>query len=106
MFAAAKSAELASDDLVPYWVLDGDVKVERRVPMFSMSREAELFDWLKRSLTVYRLAFGQPRQDDLLAYLGDLCEGTIDPEMLRRLQITLEPTMLKADITPVAGDLD
>ncbi len=36
---------------------------------------------LQRSVALYRLAFGQPRQDDLLAYLS----GQIDPADFERL---------------------
>jgi hypothetical protein len=48
--------------------------------------------WLKRSLTVYRLAFGQPRQDDLLEYLQTLIGAGMDGSMLSDLQIRLEPS--------------
>jgi hypothetical protein len=46
---------------------------------------------LKRSLTVYRLAFGQPRQEDLLEYLHSLLGTDIAAEDLAELQIRLEP---------------
>ena len=58
--------------LIPYWIYEGSVRVERRVPMLPFSREVTRLAWLKRSLTVYRSAFGQPRQDDLLDYLQTL----------------------------------
>jgi hypothetical protein len=48
-------------DMIPYWIYEGRVRVERRVPMLPFSREVTRLAWLKRSLTVYRLAFGQPR---------------------------------------------
>ncbi|HEY5961598.1 MAG TPA: helicase-related protein [Polyangiaceae bacterium] len=60
-----------ANELVPYWIFEteGGVRVERRVPMLALSRETAQLDKLKRELAVYRLAFGQPRQEDLLAYL-------------------------------------
>jgi hypothetical protein len=67
------------------------VKVERRVPVLPMSRENMRLSWLKRSLTLYRLAFGQPRQDDLLAYLDRLVDQGVDIATLEELQIKLEP---------------
>ncbi|MHA6318632.1 helicase-related protein [Altererythrobacter sp. CAU 1778] len=91
MFNAAKRATTSKSELVPYWVFDGPVKVERRVPMLPMSRENTRLRWLKRSLTLYRLAFGQPRQDDLLAYLNRLVDEGVDVAALEELQIKLEP---------------
>lgn len=67
------------------------MRVERRVPMLPFSREVTRLAWLKRSLTVYRLAFGQPRQDDLLEYLQHLVGADMDSSMLDDLQIRLEP---------------
>lgn len=48
------------------------------------------FSWLNRSVALYRLAFGQPRQDDLLALL-DQVRDEIAPEALAQLQISLRP---------------
>lgn len=91
MFNAAKRATKSKSELVPYWVFDGPVKVERRVPMLPLSRENTRLRWLKRSLTLYRLAFGQPRQDDLLAYFDRLVDEGFDIAELEELQIKLEP---------------
>lgn len=58
-------------DLVPYWIFEteGGARVERRVPMPPLSREHGQLARLKRALAVYRLVFGQPRQQDLMAHL-------------------------------------
>ena len=75
---AAQQARLARppecSDLVPYWLFDDvpdgqAMKVERRVPIVPLSKEASRYQALKRSLVYYRLAFGQPRQDDLVHWL-------------------------------------
>lgn len=91
MFASARAATEADTDLAPYWLCEGPVKVERRVPILPFSRETQRLEWLKRSLTVYRLAFGQPRQDDLLGYLGGLLEKDMTMAELEALQIRLQP---------------
>ena len=57
------------NDLVPYWLFPGDAKIERHVPMLPFSREAERIHGLRRSLAIYRMVFGQSRQEDLIAYL-------------------------------------
>lgn len=91
MFERARSEAAVDSDLIPYWIYEGSVRVERRVPMLPFSREVTRLAWLKRSLTVYRLVFGQPRQDDLLEYLQNLVGAGIDGSMLGDLQIRLEP---------------
>jgi hypothetical protein len=90
--AAAAGREPGSNDLVPFWIypVPGGASVERRVPMFPFSREQRTLKELQRSLAVYRLAFGQPRQEDLLELLTSRAEegGAIDIEVCR---ICLEP---------------
>lgn len=95
MFDQARAESDIETDLVPYWIYEGPVKVERRVPMLPFSREVTRLGWLKRSLTVYRLAFGQPRQDDLLEYLQQLMDTNIAHDALEDLQIRLEPRLEK-----------
>ncbi|WP_281969077.1 helicase-related protein [Roseovarius nanhaiticus] len=90
LFSMAHSRAKLLGDLEPFWLLDGDVCIERYVLSLPYSREAALLGWLKRSVALYRLAFGQPRQDDLLTFLYDLdvSGAAID---LRDLQISLRP---------------
>ncbi len=91
MFDCARLQTQVDTELVPYWIYEGPVKVERRVLMLPFSREVQRLAWLKRSLAVYRLAFGQPRQDDLLDYLQSLSGEEMTAEDLADLQIRLEP---------------
>jgi hypothetical protein len=92
LFDAAVAARAPREcDLVPYWVypLEGGAAVERRVPMLPFSKEQTKIKQLQRALAVYRLAFGQPRQEDLMVYLQT--EGVakgMDPNAWR---ISLEP---------------
>ena len=64
-----------ANDLVPFWIYetegDGDTafKIERRVPVLPLSREIPHLERLKESLVVYRSVFGQPRQQELVAFL-------------------------------------
>lgn len=90
MFDDASKKAPHNNGLIPFWVYDGPAKVERKVPMLPLSREISQLEWLKKSLAAYRLAFGQPRQDDLLAYLRGLA-GSLADEELETLQISLEP---------------
>jgi hypothetical protein len=59
-----------ASDLIPYWIYEGGpTRIERRVPILPFSREQHQLRRLKDRLAVYRLVFGQPRQEDLLAHL-------------------------------------
>lgn len=80
-------------ELFPYWVypLEGGATIERRVPMLPLSREYGRFEKLKRSLALYRMVFGQPRQEDLLAHLARTIDDPERIEQISRLQICLEP---------------
>ena len=63
--------EFAGDGgLVPHWVFtEGDARIQRHSLVLPLSRDADRVDALRRSLAVYRMVFGQPRQDDLLEFI-------------------------------------
>ncbi|TDE40850.1 helicase-related protein [Antarcticimicrobium sediminis] len=90
MFQTAHAEAKRPGDIEPFWMLDGETRIERYALSLPFSREAALLDWLKRSVALYRLAFGQPRQDDLMSFLEGLDKrhGDID---LSALQISLRP---------------
>lgn len=73
MFTAARRDCGAPNDLTPFWVYapEGGASIERYVPAAPLSREAARYARLLRTLGAYRLVMGQPRQEDLLRYLGD-----------------------------------
>ncbi|MFZ5785078.1 MAG: C-terminal helicase domain-containing protein, partial [Acidobacteriota bacterium] len=89
---ARQSRPPDATDLVPYWLyeLDGGARIERRVPMLPLSREVTRLGALKRSLAVYRLALGQPRQEDLLEFLGRVGNGDGHP-LFVPYRIGMEP---------------
>jgi hypothetical protein len=71
LFAQARSR--LGDDLRTFWLFEtaGGACVERRIPLLPLSQDAVHLARLKRGLALYRLVFGQPRQEDLLAHLGE-----------------------------------
>lgn len=87
MFTAAKADSGAANDLTPFWVYapEGGVSIERYVPAAPLSREAARYARLLRTVGAYRLVMGQPRQEDLLRYLGE------DVAALDWLHIDLTP---------------
>jgi hypothetical protein len=76
------------NDLIPFWIFDGPNKIERRLPIIPLSRESLRIDDLKQSLALYRLTFGQPRQEELLELLKRNPQGI---ERLNMRSIDLRP---------------
>ncbi len=79
------------NDIVPYWLFPGDAKIERHVPALPFSREAERIHGLRRSLAIYRMVFGQSRQEDLIAYLLAHIPEEDRAWIMAELQIDLSP---------------
>lgn len=97
---AEAKREPGSSDLVPFWLFDGPASVERRVPLPPFSREVQRLGRLKKGLALYRMVFGQPRQEDLLEYLQEHASD-LDPEELLAFRISLAPPDVELDQEPV-----
>jgi hypothetical protein len=96
--AAAADRQPGSTDVVPYWVysVPSGARIERHVPALPLSRDFERLGQLRRSLAVYRIVFGQPRQDELLDFLLS---------RMPREQIVARLDELRIDLAP-AGRID
>jgi len=87
-------------DLVPFWVyplVDEGARIERHVPALPLSSERDRLVALRRSLAVYRMVFGQPRQEDLLAYLLERLPESDARRVSDQLKIDLGPVSAHAD---------
>jgi hypothetical protein len=94
LFLAAEAArDEGRSDLVPYWVYqtDGGASIERHVPVLPLSADADRARRVRRSLAVYRLAFGQCRQEDLVSYLSDTLDEDEIARVSEQLRIDLSP---------------
>ena len=93
LFETARKHSSARRGMVPYWLfpLEDGAHIERHVPALPLSRDASQLEALKRSLAVYRMVFGQPRQDDLMAFLLERCASEILEELGPLLRIDLSP---------------
>jgi hypothetical protein len=89
--AASEAHKNKSNDMIPYWVFDSKFKVERNVPIIPYSKDDQHFQALLKTLACYRLAFGQPRQDELLKVLENNKDFQFDAEALKQLMIDLAP---------------
>lgn len=91
MFDVAQAEKKpGQSDLVPFWCFgEGqEVKIERIVPMYPMSKDGISYERLIKILSLYRLTLGQARQEELLEYLFRECD---DPAELKKLFIDLSP---------------
>jgi hypothetical protein len=80
-------------DLVPFWYInDGDFKIERLVPIHEFSRDELRFERIKETLALYRLTFGQPRQEELLEAFRNAGLTNEEVQLIRSsLLINLSP---------------
>jgi hypothetical protein len=79
-----------SSDIVPYWQVDGEHCIERHIPMLPLSRDQQRYEDLMSALALYRLVFGQPRQDELLHLVAERWD-TSNVERLLAERIDLQP---------------
>jgi len=87
---AAQGKSNGLSDLIPYWIFeDGSARVERRIPLLPYSKEVGKLKRLKQGLALYRMVFGQPRQEDLLFSLSQ--NGNHESADLADWLISLQP---------------
>lgn len=86
------SRQQGHDDLVPFWMYpEGPATIERHVPLLALSRDVQQYQDLKRTLGLYRLSFGQPRQEDLIELLRSAYSADELSDLVGRLRIDLSP---------------
>ena len=88
--AAAADDDHDSDGLSPFWIYPGEARIQRRIMTLPLSRDQDRWDRLQESLALYRLAFGQPRQEDMLAALQRRGIAS-QPDQIADLRIDLRP---------------
>lgn len=70
---AGRAADITDrlGDLWPWWVFPGEAKIQRWIPCLPFSKDCDRDERLRRLRGMYRLAFGQPRQEELLELFDD-----------------------------------
>jgi hypothetical protein len=93
MFEAARlSRTPGQNDLFPFWVVpSGQAKIERHVLAHPYSKEALSHENLRRSLVLYRMVFGQNRQEDLVRYLDARLPDDARARLLDLCRVDLAP---------------
>jgi hypothetical protein len=89
--AAAARRPPGATDLFPYWVFPGPWAIERHIPLLPLSRDRQRYQQVRDTLTLYRLAFGQPRQEDLVELLR--ARATQQTADRTRVLVDLAPTL-------------
>jgi hypothetical protein len=92
-------------ELVPYWHVDTDhFKIERIIPLYPFSRDHGKLAAILKTLAIYRLAFGQPRQVELIEHL---LQKDFSPEEIalirEKLMINLSPVSYRSKERNVHG---
>jgi hypothetical protein len=94
LFLLARAGRPAdASDIIPYWVYspEGGARIERHVLALPSSREHEQVRRLLKALTLYRMVFGQPRQEDMLRFLTERVPLEELQQLLAETHITLAP---------------
>lgn len=88
-------------ELVPYWNVEIDeIRIERMVPMYPYSKDEQRLERILKTLAIYRLAFGQPRQAELVEHLlGKNFSANEITEICTKLMINLSPVSYQ-DLQP------
>lgn len=95
MWSSAEAAKPADEnDLVPYWIYPGRHHIERHVPVIPLSREVRRYEDLKSSTALYRMVFGQPRQEDLLNHLRSSVPEERLAQLAEVMRVDLRPPPL------------
>lgn len=93
--ARAQGAQQGASEIVPFWVypVEGGARIERHILALPMSREHSQAAKLRSSLAVYRMVFGQPRQEDLVLYLTSRVPAEELERVMAQARIELAPNM-------------
>jgi len=97
--AALLSRPISENDLYPFWIApDGAAKIERHIPSLPLSREKIQQTNLRRSLVLYRMVFGQNRQEDLIQYLSSHLSQEEAARLIDLCRIDLAPPIPKRSL--------
>lgn len=79
-------------ELIPFWHVEADLyQIERIIPFYPFSRDRAKLSSLLKTLALYRLAFGQPRQAELVEHLLTSISASRIKEIRSKLMVDLSP---------------
>lgn len=98
LYAVATDLRDSHGHYTPDWVYPGPAKIQRHVAPFALSSDAAVYAKVTRDVALYRLALGQPRQEDMLALLQRQSEDAPAPA-----RINLAPPSTREGHTTILG---
>ena len=79
-------------EMIPFWHVEADLyQIERIIPFYPFSRDRAKLSSLLKTLALYRLAFGQPRQAELVEHLLTNISASRIKEIRSKLMVDLSP---------------
>jgi hypothetical protein len=81
-------------EMIPFWHLEteGGPRIERVIPLYPFSSDHGRLAHMLKTLAIYRLAFGQPRQVELVDHLVQTSLSETDLKMvMKTLMVDLSP---------------
>ncbi len=94
LYQQAQEATEGPCDLIPFWCYsseDNRPPIRTITPYYPYSREEHRLAHIKNVLTNYRLTFGQPRQEDLIAILSEHSSDQVYRKNLQSFLLNLSP---------------
>lgn len=89
---AIENEKQGKSDLVPFWHVEPEhIFIERQAPVIPYSKEVKKLKNLLKTISVYRIALGQPRQEDLVNHLVDNFSEDEISKIQSELLINLSP---------------
>ncbi|GII25699.1 helicase [Planosporangium mesophilum] len=89
-YAAATDETANLGDFAPHWIYPGPARIERHIAPYPLSGDIARLERLKRDVALYRLTFGQPRQEDMIELLRRRADGEAG-DHLQDMRIDLTP---------------
>nr|MDQ2644022.1 helicase [Myxococcota bacterium] len=102
--AAVQARPPGENDIIPYWVytIPDGAQIERHVLAHELSTDSLRLHALLKSLTLYRMAFGQARQEDLVRYLQERIPESDWARVAKLAAIDISPAHERSSGAPIA----
>lgn len=93
IFEESKRYKRESDnELMPYWILEkGSSKIKRHIHSLVFSKDLNKYELMKKLMVKYRMAFGQPRQQDFMDFIQAVYGDAFTKEDIKKIVIDLTP---------------
>lgn len=90
---AVNDCAASGSEIEPFWVfpVQNGAAIERHVPVLPTSADEQRLTFLRRAVSLYRLVFGQLRQEDMMRFLMERLPAAEAEQLAAQLPLNLEP---------------